>query len=69
MQTRKEIKKLRPPVTRKSQYGLEFRMNPRPGPVKPKLIKSETSKEEIISGNDKAEDDTSAAIISKLKKW
>jgi len=69
MQTRKEIKKLRPPVTRKSQYGLEFRMNPKPGPVSPKLMKRETSKEEIISGNDKAEEDNSAGIISKLKKW
>jgi len=69
MQTRKEIKKLQPPVTRKSQYGLEFRMNPKPGPVSPKLMKRETSKEEIISGNDKAEKDTSAGTISKLKKW
>ena len=69
MQTRKEIKKLRPPVTRKSQSGLEFRMNPRPGSGMSKLIKREINKAGLFSGKDKAKEDTSSDVISNLKKW
>jgi len=67
MQTRKEIKKLRPPVTRKSQYGLEYRMNP--GLSKLKLLKREINKAGSVSGTDKAGETAPAVDLTKLKKW
>jgi len=67
MQTRKEIKKLRPPVTRKSQYGLEYRMNP--GLSKIKLIKRKVNTAGSVPGKDKAGETASAVDITKLKKW
>lgn len=67
MQTRKEIKKLRPPVTRKSQYGLEYRM--KPGASKLKLLKREINTAGSVPGTDKAGETAPAVDLTKLKKW
>jgi hypothetical protein len=50
MQSRNEIRKLRAPSTKKSQTGLEFRKNPRPGPDWSKIIDKKINRSESVRG-------------------